>query len=161
MKTFKFLSISLLIFALGTSVMSCKKVKDADLQKDAETALAAIPGADMVMVSVTDQVATLIGTVENDGVKTDAVSAVEAVDNIKSVINNIEVTPPAPDYSQLDANIQAGLTDALKDHSGVVAEVKDGVVKLTGEVKEKDLPTLIQKISSLNPISIDNQLSIK
>lgn len=161
MKLFKFLSISLLIFTLGVSVMSCKKVKDADLQKAAQTVLATNPDATDVQVSVTDQVATLTGTVKDDAIKAYVESAVKAVENIKSVVNNLEVVPPAPDYTQLDANIQAGLADALKDHAGVVAEVQNGVVKLTGEIKKTNLPVLMQKISALNPVKIDNQLTIK
>lgn len=161
MKTVKFLSIPLLIFTLGISVMSCKKVKDADLQQEAQTALVTNPDAINVQVAVAEQVATLTGTVKDDATKASVETVVTAVKNIKSVVNNIEIVPPAPDYTQLDAAIQSGLADALKDHSSVIAEVKDGVIKLTGEIQKKDLPTLMQKVSSLNPTSINNQLIIK
>lgn len=161
MKAIRFMTSITLILALGLSVVSCKKVNDADVQKAAQEALAANPALANVVVSVQDQVATLSGVVEDDAAKAAAESAVTVVKNVKSVVNQIEVVPPAPDYSQLDAAINAALADALKDHAKVVAAVKDGVITLTGEIKEKELPALMQKLNALNPVKIVNELTIK
>jgi hypothetical protein len=55
-----------------------------------------------------------------------------------------------------------GITrDVLKDNPTVVAAVKEGVISLTGEIKKSDLPKLLQKVSALKPVKIDNQLIIK
>jgi hypothetical protein len=35
------------------------------------------------------------------------------------------------------------------------------VITLTGEIKKADLPKLLQKISALKPVKIDNQLTVK
>lgn len=156
MKTIRLLSVFALVIALGVSVSSCKKVSDADLLKNVQTALATNPDAAGVAVSVAQQVATISGTVKDDATKAYVESAVAAVEGIKSVVNNIEVVPPAPDYTALDAAINAALTDALKDHKTVTATVKDGVITLAGEIKKADLPTLTQKLSALNPVKIDN-----
>ena len=161
MKAFRFMTAITLILALGMSVASCKKVNDADVQKAAQEVLMADPALAGVVVTVQEQVATLTGIVEDDVAKAAAESAVAAVENVKSVVNNIEVVPPAPDYSELDAAINAALADAMKDHATVTAAVENGVITLTGEIRERDLPTLMQKLNALNPVQIVNNLTVK
>lgn len=161
MKAFRFMTAITLILALGMSVASCKKVNDADVQKAAQEVLMADPALAGVVVTVQEQVATLTGIVDDDVAKAAAESAVAAVENVKSVVNNIEVVPPAPDYSELDAAINAALADAMKDHATVTAAVENGVITLTGEIRERDLPTLMQKLNALNPVQIVNNLTVK
>lgn len=161
MKAFRFMTAITLILALGMSVASCKKVNDAEVQKAAQEVLMADPALAGVAVTVQEQVATLTGIVEDDAAKAAAESAVAAVVNVKSVVNNIEVVPPAPDYSELDAAINAALADAMKDHATVTANVENGVINLTGEIRERDLPTLMQKLNALNPVQIVNNLTVK
>ena len=120
MKAFRFMTAITLILALGMSVASCKKVNDADVQKTAQEVLMADPALAGVVVTVQEQVATLTGIVEDEAAKAAAESAVAAVENVKSVVNQIEVVPPAPDYSELDAAINAALADAMKDHATVL-----------------------------------------
>lgn len=161
MKAFRFMTAITLILALGMSVASCKKVNDADVQKAAQEVLMADPSLAGVVVTVQEQVATLTGIVDDDVAKATAESAVAAVENVKSVVNHIEVVPPAPDYSELDAAINAALADAMKDHATVTAAVENGVITLTGEIRERDLPTLMQKLNALNPVQIVNNLTVK
>lgn len=161
MKAFRFMTAITLILALGMSVASCKKVNDADVQKTAQEVLMADPALAGVVVTVQEQVATLTGIVEDEAAKAAAESAVAAVENVKSVVNQIEVVPPAPDYSELDAAINAALADAMKDHASVTATVENGVITLTGEIRERDLPTLMQKLNALNPVQIVNNLTVK
>ena len=161
MKAFRFMTAITLILALGMSVASCKKVNDAEVQKAAQEVLKADPSLAGVVVTVQEQVATLTGIVDDDVAKAAAESAVVAVENVKSVVNNIEVVPPAPDYSELDAAINAALADAMKDHATVTAAVENGVITLTGEIRERDLPTLMQKLNALNPVQIVNNLTVK
>ena len=161
MKALRFMTAITLILALGMSVASCKKVNDADVQKAAQEVLMTDPALAGVVVTVQEQVATLTGIVEDDAAKAVAESAVTAVENVKSVVNQIEVVPPAPDYTELDAAINAALADALKDHAKVTAAVQDGVITLTGEIREKELPTLMEKLNALNPVQIVNNLTVK
>ncbi|HHV85136.1 MAG TPA: BON domain-containing protein [Petrimonas sp.] len=161
MKAFRLVSMLALILALGVATTSCKKVKDADVQAAAQTALAANPDLSNVSVAVLSQVATLSGTVKDDAAKAYAESTVVAVKNVKSVVNDVKVVPPAPDFTAIDAALNAGLVDALKDHAKVKAEVKDGVVTLTGEIRKKDLPTLMQKVNALNPQQVVNNITVK
>ncbi len=150
-----------LILALGMSVVSCKNVKDADVQNAAQEVVMADPALTGVVVTVQEQIATLTGIVEDEAAKMAAESAVAAVENVKSVVNQIQVIPPAPDYTELDAAINAALADALKDHANVTATVQDGVITLNGEIRERDLPTLMEKMNALNPVQIVNNLTVK
>ena len=161
MKAFRFITAITLILALGMSVASCKKVNDADVQNAAQEVLMADPAVAGVVVTVQEQVATLTGIVDDEAAKEAAESAVAAVENVKSVVNKIDVVPPAPDYSELDAAINAALADALKDHAKVTAAVQDGAITLTGEIRERDLTTLMQKMNGLNPVQIENNLTVK
>ena len=161
MKAFRLVSMLALILAVGVATTSCKKVKDADVQTAVQTALAANPDLAGVSVAVLNQVATLTGTVKDDAAKAYAESTASAVQNVKSVINNIEVVPPVPDFTAIDAALNTALADALKDHKTVKAEVKDGVVTLTGEIRKRDLPTLMQKVNALNPQQVVNNITVK
>lgn len=161
MKAFRLVSMLALILAVGVATTSCKKVKDADVQAAVQTALAANPDLASVSVAVLDQVATLTGTVKDDAAKAYAETTATAVQNVKSIVNNIEVVPPAPDFTAIDAALNTALADALKDHSTVKAEVKEGVVTLTGEIRKRDLPTLMQKITALNPQQVVNNITVK
>jgi len=104
---------------------------------------------------------TLTGEVKDDATSLAVAGLATAVKNVKSVTNSLTVTPPAPVLSPIDAALEAALKDALKDNATVIAAVKDGVITLTGEIQKKDLPKLLQKISALKPIKIDNQLTVK
>ena len=161
MKTKKLMSMLTLLFFLGVGLSACDNVKDADLEKNAMEVMATNPDAVNVDVTVIDKVATLSGSVADDVTKSYAETSVQAVKGIKSVINNIMVVPPAPDYTEMDAALNAALIDALKDHPTVHAEVKDGVIVLTGDVKKKNLPMVMEKISALNPLKIDNNITVK
>lgn len=161
MKAFRIMTAIALILVLGMSVVSCKNVKDADVQNAAQEVVMADPALTGVVVTVQEQIATLTGIVEDEAAKMAAESAVAAVENVKSVVNQIQVIPPAPDYTELDAAINAALADALKDHANVTATVQDGVITLNGEIREKDLPTLMEKMNALNPVQIVNNLTVK
>lgn len=161
MKVFRLLSMATLILALGMGATSCKKVSDADLQSAAQTVLAVNPELSAVVASVSDQVATLSGTVDTDVAKAAAETAVAAIKNVKSVVNNITVLPPVPDFTAIDAALNTALIDALKDHKTVTATVKEGVITLEGEIRQRDLPTLMQKVNALNPEQVVNNINVK
>lgn len=113
------------------------------------------------MVTVLNKVATITGTVEDEATKSYAESTVAGVENVVSVVNEIVVVPPPPDYSALDNAINAGLADALKDHPKVTATVQDGVITINGEIRERDLQTLMEKLNALNPVQIVNNATVK
>lgn len=161
MKVMRLLSVVTLIFALGVGATSCNQPNDADIQSAAQELLDANPDLAGVTVTVKDQVANLTGTVSDESVRAYAESTVAGVQNVKSVINLVEVIPPAPDYTELDAAINTALPDALKDHKTVTATVQDGIITLNGEIRERDLPTLMEKLNALGPVQIVNNLTVK
>ena len=84
-----------------------------------------------------------------------------SVENVKSVINQIEVVPPAPDYTSLDESINAALADAIKEYKTVTASVKEGIITLKGDIKENELPALKEKLNALNPVQIVDSTTVK
>ena len=161
MKLSNSLSIITLILAISFVAISCNRVSDADIQKNAQETINANPELSGVQVTVLNKVATLTGVVQDDAINTYAENQVAEVENVESVINQLEVVPPAPDYSVIDSTINAGLQDALKDHKTVTATVQNGVITLEGEIRERDLPTLMQKINALQPEQVVNNITVK
>lgn len=161
MKVFRLLSAVSLILLLGMGVTSCNQVKDADVQNAARELLKSNPDLANVKVTVLDKIATLSGTVKDDATKAYAETAVAGVPNVKSVVNKIDVVPPAPDYSALDAAINGAITDVLKEYNKVTAAVQDGIITLSGEIKEKELPALMEKLNALSPRQIVNNITVK
>lgn len=151
------LALTLLI-AVG--VTSCKP-KDADIQKAVQTAIAANPDAAGVTATVEKGVVTLAGDVKDEATSVTLNALAAGVKDVKSVVNNLKVVPPVPVISATDQVLIDGLVAALKDNPTVTTAVKDGIVTLTGEVKKADLPKILQKVSALKPVKIDNQLTVK
>ncbi|MEX6687559.1 BON domain-containing protein [Danxiaibacter flavus] len=160
----------LLLFTILIPVMftSCGP-KDADIKANVEKAIQADPMASMgtLTVDVMNGVATIGGECKDGECKAKREEIAKGVKGVKSVVNNSTVMAPPPPPVQAPVTISAdeplskNVTDAIKDHPGVEASVKDGVVTLTGEIKRADLPKLMQKLSALKPKKIENKLTIK
>lgn len=161
----KLLLLFISVAVLSATISSCG-VKDADVQTSVETALKANPDLQGIAVSVKDGIATLSGEVKDDAAKAAAEAALKGIKGLKSVTNSLTITPPpapviaTPTISADDA-LAKSVVDAIKDNAGVKADVKDGVITLTGEIKKTDLPKLMQKLNALKPKKVDNKLTIK
>ncbi len=155
------LSMLSLVLLLGVFFVACDNVKDSDLETKAMEVMATNPDASNVDVMVVDKVATLSGSVEDDMVKANIETSVKEVKGIASVVNNIMVIPPAPDYTEMDAGLREALPLVLADYPTVMTEVNDGVIVLTGELKEKDLPKVMEIVMALNPNGVENNITIK
>lgn len=157
----KIVSMLAIVALVALSLNSCAP-KDADIKKAVETAIAASPDAAGVLASVEKGVLTLNGEVKDETAKAAIETTLKAVKGVKSVVNNLTVTPPAPVVSAQDETLIKGLTDALKDNQNVKFDVKEGVVTLTGDVKKSDLMKLMQKVQALKPLKVDSKgLTIK
>lgn len=161
MKTLKLFSMFVFVLFLGTSITSCKKVSDADLQAEIQEVLATNPDAENVNVTVSDKVVTLTGTVNDDAAKAAIDSIVASIKHVKSVVNELEVVPPAPDYSELDQIIEASLPEILVEYPKLTASVREGVVTLSGEAKQAEIDSVMKKIQDLNPVDIINETTVK
>lgn len=96
MKKTKLMSMLTLLLFLGAGFLACDNVKDADLQETATQIVATNQNGTNIGVSVTDNVATISGVVEDMATKQKIGASVLAVEGIKSVVNNIKVVKPAP-----------------------------------------------------------------
>ena len=132
--------------------------KDADITTAASQALASVPGA---TVSVANGVATISGQLADSAARTAAEAAVTAVKGVKSVVNNTTVTPPPPVVISADDSLKTNVAAALKDYPTLTADVKDGVVTLTGEIQRTALPKVLQALAPLRPKKIENKATVK
>ncbi|MFT4202463.1 MAG: BON domain-containing protein [Chitinophagaceae bacterium] len=149
--------------AIAVGVVSCKP-DDAKIKSEIEAKLKTEQGLESVTVDVQKAAVTLAGTTASDAAKTTAETDAKAVKGVASVLNNIAVNAPITSIAptiNADSTLTSLVKDASKDFAGVKAEVKDGVVTLTGEIKRADLPKLMQNITSSKPKKIDNKLTIK
>lgn len=144
--------------SLGLVIAACGR-KDADVRADAQKAVAGMQG---VTVDVVNGVATISGQFADDAAKTAGEAAVKSVKGVKSVVDNATVTPPpAPVVISPDDSLKTSVTAALKDFPTLTADVKDGVVTLTGEVQRSALPKVMQALSALHPKKIENKATVK
>lgn len=164
------LRFAFVLSAVAVVVLSACKggVKDADLEKAVTEKITAI-SADVADAGATvkDGVVTLSGKFKDDASKAAFETAVKAIPGVKSVVNNSTVMAPPPPpvaapvvIAPVDS-LTKGVTDATKDFPGVKAEVKDGIITLTGEIKRSSLPTLMKSLNTLKPKKVENKLTIK
>jgi hyperosmotically inducible protein len=144
--------------ALGLALAACGR-KDADIKADAEKALSGMQG---VTVDVANGAAVISGQFADSAAKITGEAAVKAVKGVKSVVDNATVVPPpAPVVISPDDSLKTNVTAALKDFPTLTADVKDGVVTLTGEVQRNALPKVMQALSALHPKKIENKATVK
>ncbi|PTS99637.1 transport-associated protein [Pedobacter sp. HMWF019] len=154
MKTTKLMMSA--VMAATLFLASCGP-KDADIQAAVQA-----KEASGITVAVTKGAVTLTGEVADDSAKTTAEQVAKAEKGVKSVTNDLTVKPAvAPVVIAEDTVLQKNVADAIKDFPTVKADVKDGVVTLTGALKKASLITLMQHLSALKPKKIDNKLTIK
>lgn len=146
------------VLALCVAVAACGPT-DADIQADANKAVAATPG---LSVAVASGVATISGQAADETAKTAAETAVKSVKGVKSVVNNATVAPPpAPVVISADDSLKTNVAAALKDTPTLTASVQDGVVTLTGTVSKAALPKVMQAIHALHPKKVENKATVK
>lgn len=151
-------SVLISAFALLLSVVmfSCKP-SDEKIQKQVETALSSVNGE--ITPKVKDGVVTLDGVVASDEAKTAAETAVKGLKDVKSVTNNIQVQIPVNPDVELAKVLTTGLQNG--GFADIKADVKDGVVTLTGDVKRADLQKVLEIVHGSNPQKVENKLNIK
>ena len=154
--------LTTVLLSMGLMFMiSCKgKPKDADIQATVATALQSTPG---VSADVKDGVVTLAGSVTSQADKDAAENAAKVTQGVKSVVNNITVaTPPPPPpaaadttAATADAALKTGVEAIVKDFPGIKADVKDGVITITGESKADRWKKLKIALDALKPKKVD------
>lgn len=144
---------------LAVALFSCGP-SDENISKEVTTSLASSGGS--IASNVNKGVVTLSGTCPDEPCKVNSESAVRNVKGVKEVVNNITVTPPAPEITiNPDDALNTALNSVVSSYKNVKATVEDGVVTLTGEIKRSELAELMQKVTATNPKKIENKLEIK
>lgn len=145
-----------MVIATTLFFVGCKP-KDAAIQAAVQA-----KEATGITVAVTKGDVTLTGEVADDAAKTKAEEVAKAEKGVKTVINSLTVKPaPLPVVISEDPTLSKNVIDAVKDFPTVKAEVKDGVITLTGEIKKPALITLMQHLNALKPKKIENKLTVK
>ncbi|GEO12272.1 BON domain-containing protein [Segetibacter aerophilus] len=109
-----------------------------------------------VSATVSKGVVTLIGNCKTERDRERAEKAVERIDDVKDVINNITVTGKV-DFTA-DNDLRDGAAKILKKYKRVQAQVDNGIITLRGNVDKDDLQQLMLDLNGLRPRRIDNQL---
>lgn len=153
------------LIAATVSFVSCSP-KDSDIKKAVDEKISSTPEMTGAVADVKDGVVTLTGEVKDEACKEMCGKEIAAVKGVKSVVNNTTVAPPppppaAPVEISADDPLAKAVTDATKDYPTVKAEVKDGVITLTGDIKKDQLKKLMPLLQSLKPKKVDNKLTVK
>lgn len=164
MKQRKSFLIACLALMMGVFFYACKP-SDAKVQKEVNDKLStAAPG---VIAEVKDGVATLSGEVVDEAAKTTAEDAAKGVKGVKSITNNIMVTPPPPPPPPVVINPDDILRNSVdsafqaKGITGVTATVANGEVTLTGTIKRADLKKVMQAANEIKPKKVNNKLTLE
>ena len=162
MKNFKFITVALLI--ITSSITGCGP-KDASIETAIQEKLKAKEETAPAMVSVSKGEATLSGQLNSEAAKMESATIAQEVKGVKSIVNNITVSQPAPQTQPVviaeDDPLTKSVADAIKDNAGVQATVENGVINLTGQIDKASLPRLMMKLNSLQPKKINNNLTVK
>lgn len=160
----KLIPALMILGTVAVAVPSCNNnVPDAEIKSKVEQVV--IPG---VTVEVKNGVVTLNGTVSNEADKVAVENAVKDLDakesGVRSINNNIVVAEaaPVPVVNEADAVLSGQLADATKDFPTVKADVKDGVIYVTGEIEKAKVTRLKQALDALRPKKTDmSALTVK
>jgi osmotically-inducible protein OsmY len=161
MKSKAFFIIATLFAAITFN--ACKPSDEA-IQKEVAAVVQAV--SPDLQAAVEKGKVTLTGVVNSAELKEAAAKALaaKAIKGVKEVINNIEVKIPEPVINPDDVlkdAVSKAVAAAGELYNKVVVDVKDGEVKLTGEIKKANLQKLIELIHESNPKKVINELTVK
>ena len=152
-----------LVAAMVLFFAACKP-SDEKINEEIKTKLTALSPS--ISSTVTDGVATLTGQVPDEATKAAAETAIQNVNGLKSVVNNLTV-PPLPEPTPAvvinpDETLRKGIDSVFsaKNIKGVNAAVSEGVVTLTGTIKRSDLQKVMQAANELKPKKVVNQMKL-
>lgn len=154
---------TVLLCMVFAAMVACKaKPNDTQIQAKVTEQLSAMPE---VTADVKDGVVTLAGNVADDASKASAEAMVKSTEGVKSVVNNIMVTPAAPPpppaadttamVNPADDALRTGVTNISKDFPGADIKVEAGVITVTGELSATKWKTLKQALDALHPKKVD------
>jgi osmotically-inducible protein OsmY len=151
----------LLVFGFTLVFAACKP-SDEKIAEAVKAKVSAISPA--ISSSVKDGVVTLSGEVADEAAKAAVITALQGEKGVKSVVNNLTVTPPPPPVVVINPDdvLTRGIDSTFnaKGITGVTTKVSNGEVTLTGSVKKSDLQKVMQAANEMKPRKVINQLVI-
>ena len=146
------------LFTAAVMLFTACKPKDPAIAEAVKAKISAI--AQGIGVDVQKGVVTLSGEVKDEATKAAVEAALKGVKGVKSIVNNITIPPPVvinPDDT-LKTLVNAALeATGIK---GIKADISNGEVTLTGDVKKADLIKVMQAANEAKPKKVINNLNI-
>jgi len=155
----------LIIACILISTLGFQSCKQSDQKLNSEVEKVLKEKYPSISSSTKDGVVTLTGTVNSQQEKIAAGESVRSVKNVKDVMNNTQVRElePADPVIHQDATIKTDIMAKLEaaGYKDVKAEVSNGEVILSGELKRSDLTKVMQIANESNPKKVTNNLKLK
>jgi hyperosmotically inducible protein len=149
----------ILLFAFFQFAACGGKNNDAAIQNKISSVTQTTPELQNVSASVYKGVVTLVGQCKSEKDRSRAEKAVERIDDVKNVINNITVTDNL--LVTPDNELKEQVAKVVKKYKRVQANVNDGVVTVRGSIDEDDIQQLMMDLNGLRPRRIENQLAVE
>ncbi len=149
--------------ALGATGDKLSDPRITDAVSDALFTQHGVPGY-VIDIRTNEGIVTLSGAVNNIMAKDRAVRVAETVKGVRGVINQIKVADTGRSDGQIREDVAAALLmDPATESWEIKTQVKDGVVKLTGQVEswqEKELAAKVAK-SVRGVRDLNNRIDIR
>jgi osmotically-inducible protein OsmY len=157
----KFKVLAVLSLLMVVMLGACGGASDADLTAAADKALKGDDTTSTVTVEVKEGVATIQGMVKDDAAKAKAAELAK-VEGVKSVTNDVEVTPPPPAAKGNDAEVTTSISEALKKAgcAAVTVDVKEGVATLGGKIDAKQMPKCVMAAQEAGAKKVENKINL-
>ncbi|WP_133638393.1 BON domain-containing protein [Sphingobacterium paludis] len=147
--------VILLIVLIFSVLHRCKpQVSDVDVKAKVESALGSNPN---VIVGVKRGKVTLSGIVATEEEKRNLTAAAKEADpqNVKDVIDDLTVAELPQDSVTNDIELTDQLQEVIKSHPSLNGQVKDGVITMSGSMKQQDVQELKVRLEELRAKQLD------
>ncbi|MCX2743142.1 BON domain-containing protein [Mangrovivirga sp. M17] len=154
------------IFILVILIMAACGPSDGELTEAVRAELEGVEGLENVEVAVDAGIAQLTGQVESEEMKETAGGIAENVKGITEVANSIIVDVSMDDTvdsvsmsdSELKEKVKANFQEYQLDNINI--EVDNGVVTLTGEIREEELHEVMSAAMESGADKVINKLTV-
>lgn len=147
------------IIAAMLSFAGCsQQSKDKEIKADITTKTKTDVNFAGVSYTVNNGIVTLTGNCPTAKSKSDAEATIKGINIIKGINNQIQI---APVELTADFTLKQSVDSVLAAYPAVKADVAQQVVTLTGQTKKQEVNKLIPAIDKLNPMKVENQLTIQ
>ena len=139
---------------------SCKsKNRDGEILTSINNHSKVDPALAGVSATVLDGTVTLTGNCANEDCRENAEDAVEKIDGVKKVVNNIQIAAVTVTD---DGTLRTNASQVASQYKGVQADVTNGIITLRGTVENREkLTQLMSEMHALRPRQVENQLVVQ